>query len=125
MKLKVSKSKSPASVYVQKSIYKQGGSVTTMTVKKLGTLDEVKTKSQDMDSYNRVQEYMNELNHREYEGRKSIILSFSPSRHLKENERKLYNCNYLFQQSVYYSLRLRDICSSIGLPLSYAISIVP
>ena len=107
MKLTVSKSKNSASFYVQKSIRKPDGSVTTITVEKLGNLDEVKTKAQGMDPYKWAQEYVNELNRREYEEQKSIILSFSPSRLLKENDRKLYNCGYLFLQSVYYSLGLR------------------
>ena len=114
MKLTVSKSKNSASFYVQKSIRKPDGSVTTITVEKLGNLDEVKTKAQGMDPYKWAQEYVNELNRREYEEQKSIILSFSPSRLLKENDRKLYNCGYLFLQSVYYSLGLREICASIG-----------
>lgn len=114
MKLTVSKSKNSASFYVQKSIRKPDGSVTTITVEKLGNLDEVKTKAQGMDPYKWAQEYVNELNRREYEEQKSIILSFSPSRLLKGNERKLYNCGYLFLQSVYYSLGLREICTSIG-----------
>jgi len=114
MKLTVSKSKNSASFYVQKSIRKPDGSVTTITVEKLGNLDEVKTKAQGMDPYKWAQEYVNELNRREYEEQKSIILSFSPSKLLKGNERKLYNCGYLFLQSVYYSLGLREICTSIG-----------
>ena len=48
MKLTVSKSKNSASFYVQKSIRKPDGSVTTITVEKLGNLDEVKTKAQGL-----------------------------------------------------------------------------
>ena len=45
MKLTVSRSKNSASFYVQKSIRKENGSVTTVTVEKLGNLDEVRTKA--------------------------------------------------------------------------------
>ncbi len=114
MKLTVSKSKNSASFYVQKSIRKPDGSVTTITVEKLGNLDEVRTKARGMDPYKWAQEYVNELNRREYEEQKSIILSFSPSRLLRQNEQKLYNCGYLFLQSVYHSLGLGEICASIG-----------
>ena len=47
MKLTVSKSKNSASFYVQKTIRKSNGSVTTVTVEKLGNLDEVKAKPKD------------------------------------------------------------------------------
>lgn len=113
MKLTVSKSKNSASFYVQKSIRKPDGSVTTITIEKLGNLDEVKTRAQGMDPYKWAQEYVNELNRREYEDQKSIIIPFSPSKLLKENEQRLYNCGYLFLQSVYYSLGLKEICASI------------
>lgn len=42
MKLTVSKSKNSASFYVQKFIRKSNGSVTTITVEKLGNLEKVK-----------------------------------------------------------------------------------
>lgn len=45
MKLTVSKSKNSASFYVQKSIRKPNGSVTTVTIEKLGNLEQVRTKA--------------------------------------------------------------------------------
>ena len=45
MKLTVSNSKNSASFYVQKTIRKENGTVTTVTIEKLGNLDEVRTKS--------------------------------------------------------------------------------
>ena len=85
MKLTVSKSKNSASFYVQKTIRKENGSVTTITVEKLGNLEEVKAKAGGMDPYQWAQEYVNELNRREYEEQKSIIIARSPSRLLKKD----------------------------------------
>ncbi len=51
MKLTVSKSKNSTSFYVQKTIRKQNGSVTTVTVEKLGILDEVRIKAHGKDPY--------------------------------------------------------------------------
>ena len=113
MKLTVSKSKNSASFYVQKSIRKPNGSVTTVTVEKLGNLDEVRAKAGGMDPYVWAQEYVNELNRREYEEQREIIVSYSPSKLLKKDERKSYNCGYLFLQKIYYSLGLDRICKSI------------
>ena len=114
MKLTVSKSKNSASFYVQKSIRKPNGSVTTVTIEKLGNLDQVRTKAGGMDPYVWAQEYVNELNRREYEEHKEIILSYSPSKLLKKDERKSYNCGYLFLQKIYYSLGLHNICKTIS-----------
>jgi transposase len=114
MKLTVSKSKNSASFYVQKSVRKDNGSVTTITIEKLGNLEEVKTKAQGKDPYIWAQEYVNELNRREYEEQQAVLVSYSPSRLLKKGQQMTYNCGYLFLQDIYYSLGLHKICRTIS-----------
>ena len=114
MKLTVSKSKNSASFYVQKTIRKSNGSVTTITVEKLGNLDEVKAKAKGQDPYAWAQEYVNELNRREYEEQKEIILSYAPAKLIKKNQQRSFNCGYLFLQNIYYSLGLDKICAKIS-----------
>lgn len=114
MKLTVSKSKNSASFYVQKTIRKSNGSVTTVTVEKLGNIDEVRTKAGGKDPYVWAQEYVNELNRKEYDQQKEIIIRYSPSKLLKKGEQKSYNCGYLFLQDIYHSLGLHKICNTIS-----------
>ena len=114
MKLTVSKSKNSASFYVQKTIRKPNGSVTTVTVEKLGNLTEVTTKAGGKDPYVWAQEYVNELNRREYDEKKEIIVSYSPSKLLKKGEQKCFNCGYLFLQRIYHHLGLDQICKEIS-----------
>lgn len=114
MKLTVSKSKHSATFYVQKSIRKSNGSVSSITIEKLGTLEEVKAKAKGQDPYQWAQEYVNELNRREYEEQKEILIKRSPSKLIKKEEMHSYNCGYLFLQSIYYSLRLDKICEKIS-----------
>ena len=114
MKLTVSKSKNSASFYVQKTIRKPNGSVTTITVEKLGNLTEVTTKAVGKDPYVWAQEYVNELNRREYDEKKEIIVSYSPSKLLKKGEQKRFNCGYLFLQRIYHHLGLEQICKEIS-----------
>ena len=114
MKLTVSKSKNSASFYVQKTIRKPNGSVTTVTVEKLGNLTEVTAKAGGKDPYVWAQEYVNELNRKEYDQNKEILISYSPAKLLKKGEQKLFNCGYLFLQSIYYSLGLDKICGDIS-----------
>lgn len=113
MKLTVSKSKNSASFYVQKSIRRKDGTVTTQTVQKLGNLDEVRTKAHGQDPYKWAQEYVNELNRQEYENQKSIIISRSPSKLIAKDSAMSFNCGYLFLQSIYYNLGFDKICSKI------------
>ncbi|MEG0377996.1 MAG: IS1634 family transposase [Eubacterium sp.] len=114
MKLTVSKSKNSASFYVQKTIRKSNGSVTTVTIEKLGNLDEVRTKAGGKDPYVWAQDYVNELNRKEYDEQKEILVSYSPSKLLKKGEQKAYNCGYLFLQDLYYRLGLDKICKTIA-----------
>ena len=114
MKLTVSKSKNSASFYVQKTIRKPNGSTTTVTVEKLGNIEEVRTRAGGGDPYKWAQEYVNELIRREYEEQKEIIVSRSPRKLLKKDEMMSYNCGYLFLQSLYYSLGLDKICKDIS-----------
>ena len=113
MKLTVSKSKNSASFYVQKSIRKKDGGTTTITIERLGNLDEVRAKAGGKDPYVWAQEYVNELNRKEYEEQKSIIISYSPTKLLKKGEQHAYNCGYLFLQKVFYQLGLHKICDTI------------
>lgn len=114
IKLTVSKSKNSASFYVQKTIRKPNGCVTTVTVEKLGNLTEVTAKAGGKDPYVWAQDYVNELNRREYEENRQIIVSYSPSKLLKKGEQKLFNCGYLFLQDIYYSLGLDKVCKDIS-----------
>ena len=114
MKLTVSKSKNSASFYVQKTIRKPNGCVTTVTVEKLGNLTEVTAKAGGKDPYVWAQEYVNELNRKEYDENKEILVSYSPSKMLKKGEQKLFNCGYLFLQDIYYRLGLDHICRVIS-----------
>lgn len=114
MKLTVSKSKNSASFYVQKTIRKPDGKVTTITIEKLGNLTEVTTKAGGKDPYVWAQEYVNELNRNEYDENKEILVNYSPSKLLKKGEQKLFNCGYLFLQKIYYQLGLDKICRDIS-----------
>jgi transposase len=114
MKLTVSKSKNSASFYVQRTVRKPNGSITTETVEKLGNLTEVTAKAGGKDPYKWAQEYVNELNRHEYEESKEIIVSYSQSKLLNKGKQQCFNCGYLFLQHIYYELGLNRICKEIS-----------
>jgi len=114
MKLTVSKSKNSASFFVQKSIRKPDGRVTSVTIEKLGNLEQVRARAGGKDPYEWAQEYVNELNRKEYEEQKSIIVSCSPTKLIPKGEQRAFNCGYLFLQRIYYSLGLHRICNKIS-----------
>ena len=113
MKLTISKSKNSATFYVQKSIRKSNGSVSSVTIEKLGNLDQVRARANGVDPYQWAQEYVNELNQKEYEEQKSVMISRSPVKLMKKGDAHSFNCGYLFLQRIYYDLGLDKICRPI------------
>lgn len=106
MKLTVSKSKNSASFYVQKTIRKSNGSITTVTVEKLGNLTEVTAKAAGKDPYVWAQEYVNELNRKEYEVNKEISSRHSFSYDLSDILSRLIFTRILYPASKSSSYRL-------------------
>ena len=96
MKLTVSKSKNSASFYVQKNYPQTQWQRDNCHHRKAWKSAEVTAKASGERSYVWAQEYVNELNRREYEENKEVLVSYSPSRLLKKGEQKLFNCGYLF-----------------------------
>lgn len=113
MKLTITKSKNSVCFYVQRTVRKDG-KVTTVTVEKLGNLDQVKARAAGKDPYVWAKEYVEELNRKEYEERRQVIVSYSPGKLLKTGEQQAFNCGYLFLQDIYYDLKLDKICSKIA-----------
>lgn len=113
MKLTITKSKNSVCFYVQRSVRKDG-KITTVTVEKLGNLDQVKARAAGKDPYVWAKEYVEELNRKEYEERRQVIVSYSPGKLLKTGEQQAFNCGYLFLQDIYYDLKLDKICSKIA-----------
>ena len=114
MKLTVSKSKNATNFYVQKTIRREDGKTTTMTVEKLGNLDAVRTRANGGDPYRWAQAYVDELNRKQYEEQSAIIVSYSPKKLIKPSEQHAFNCGYLFLQRLYYQLGLDKICLKIA-----------
>lgn len=113
MKLKISRSKNSCSFYVQKTIRKENGSTSTITVEKLGNLDAVKTRANGADPYEWAQDYVNELTRKERDECKEILIRYRPQKLIIKGEQKSYDAGYLFLQNIYYSLGLDRICSRI------------
>lgn len=114
MKLTISKSKNSVHFYVQKSVRLKNGGTTSVMVENLGSLEEVKTKAGGKDPYEWAHAYVDELNRKQYEEKKEIILRYSPSKLIKTGEQKCYNCGYLFLTKIINSLGVSDICKDIS-----------
>ena len=113
MRLKVSKSKNAASLYVIKSTYINGVH-SSKIVEKLGTYDELKIKLGGQDPYQWAEEYIAELNKQEKENKRKIMVPYSPNKLIPKDEQRSFNGGYLFLQKIYYQLKLNNICKQIS-----------
>lgn len=112
MRLKISKSKNAASLYVIKSIYNKGKR-STKIVEKLGTIAELENKLNGQDPIEWAKKYIEELNKKEKEEKRDVLVKYSPSKVIAKDEQRSFNGGYLFLQQIYYQLGLHKICKKI------------
>jgi transposase len=113
MRLKITKSKNAASLYVIKSIYRNGVR-TSKIVEKLGTEAELRKKLNGDDPYEWAKKYVDELNRKEKEDNQEVMVKYSPSKLLSKDEQHSFNGGYLFLQQLYHKLGLHKICTEIS-----------
>lgn len=116
MKLTISKSKNSKSFYISKSFINKEGKSTTKTIKKLGTLDSL-SKMLNTDEAGVIawcREEVRKATEDELKDNEKVLVSLSPSQYIEKNKSNSYNCGYLFLQSLYYGLRIDNICRNIG-----------
>jgi len=115
MRLNVTKSKNAASLYVIKSVYNsKTQSNYSKIVEKLGTEAELREKLNGADPYEWAKEYIKELNKKEKEGKREVLVKYSQSKVIPKDEQRFFNGGYLFLQKIYHELRLDKICKEIS-----------
>lgn len=113
MRLKVSRSKNSASLYVTKTVY-INKKERTITVEKLGTEKELREKLNGQDPYEWAKDYIAKLNKKEQEENRQVIIKREQSKLIPKNEQQSYNGGYLFLQQIYHQLKLNRICKDIS-----------
>jgi transposase len=115
MRLKVTKSKNAASLYVIKSVYNsKTQSNSSKIVEKLGTEAELREKLNGADPYEWAKEYIRTLNEKEKEQTRKILIPFEQSEIIPKDEQRSFNGGYLFLQKIYHELGLHKICKEIS-----------
>lgn len=113
MRLSISRSKNSASYYVVRTVY-INGKEKTETVEKLGTEKELREKLNGADPEKWARNYVAELNKKEQEETRPVLLAFQQSKQIKKDEQRSFNGGYLFLQQLYHKLKLHKICDTIS-----------
>lgn len=113
MRLSISKSKNSTSLYVIRSTY-ENGVHSSKIIEKLGTVNELSKKLNGQDPIWWAKKYIEELNQKEKEESREVIVKYSPSKVIAKGEQRSFNGGYLFLQQIYHGLRLNKICAEIS-----------
>lgn len=113
MRLKVSRSKNSASLYVTKTVYIDNKEK-TITVEKLGTEAALREKLNGADPYEWAREYIRKLNEDEEKNSRKVLVPFKQTELINKNEQHSFNGGYLFLQEIYHKLGLHRICKDIS-----------
>jgi transposase len=113
MRLKVSRSINAASLYVTKTVY-ENKREKTIIVEKLGTEAELREKLNGADPYEWAKKYIEELNRKEKEQTRKVLVPFGQSQLIDKGMQRSFNGGYLFLQKIYHELKLDTICKDIS-----------
>lgn len=115
MRLKVTKSKNAASLYVIKSVYNpKTQSNSSKIVEKLGTEIELRKRLNGADPYEWANAYIKELNQKEKELTRKVLVPFGQTQIISKDEQRSFSGGYLFLQKIYHELKLDKICKDIS-----------
>jgi transposase len=113
MRLKITESKNARSLYVIKS-FRDNGKNTSKIVEKLGTYDELLKRLNGQDPIEWAKQYIEELNKKEKENSRKIMVPYSPTKLIDKYDQRSFNGGYLFLQKIYHELGIDKICKEIS-----------
>lgn len=113
MRLSISKSKNSTSLYVIKSTY-ENGIRSSKIVEKLGTVKELEQRLDGQDPIEWANKYIEELNEKEKENKREVIVKYSPTKTIEKDIQCSFNGGYLFIQQIYYALGIHKISEKIS-----------
>ena len=90
------------------------GKHTSKVVEKLGTIDELKAKLNGEDPIEWAKKYIEELNRKEKEDKREVMIKCSPSKLISKDDQRSFNGGYVFLQKIYHELGLHKICKEIS-----------
>lgn len=113
MRLKISKSKNSQSLYVIKSTY-INRKHSSKIVEKLGSYDDLLKKLDGKDPIEWAKEYIDDLNKKEKENSRKIMIPYAPNKLIPINQQRFFNGGYLFLQKIYHELGIHKITADIA-----------
>ena len=112
MRLKISKSKNTTLFYIIKD-YTKNGKRSTKIVKRIGNLEDVKKLAGNCDYNEWLKLYVKNYNEENNKKSEIVIIKKNNKKLIPINTRSTFNVGYLFLESLYYQLKINEICKNI------------
>ena len=112
MRLKISKSKNTTLFYIIKD-YTKNGKRSTKIVKRIGNLEDVKKMAGNCDYNEWLKLYVKNYNEENNKKIEIVIIKKNNKKLIPINTRSTFNVGYLFLESLYYQLKINEICKNI------------
>ena len=113
MKLYIYKSKSNTILYMAKTYRNNEGKSTSKIIERLGTLDEIKEKSNGEDPIAWAKKYIKEKTDEENENKGTYYDILVEGKDLTA-EQKVFNLGHIFLQKIFHELQLDKLCNEIS-----------
>ena len=111
MRLNIRKINDYSYYSIIKDYTNMNGKRTTKIFEKLGNQEQVEKRFGKVNTLNKIKEYINQLNNEEKE--ELIKREYNPNKRIASNIKRKFNVGYLFLESLYYQLKINEICKNI------------
>ena len=101
-------------IYIVKGFRDNNGKATSKTVRRLGTLAEIREREGVADAWAWAKAQAQEETRLDNENRRKVSLSFCPDRLINRDEQRSYNVGYLPVNKVFYDMGVDKICEGIA-----------
>ena len=92
----------------------KSGKSTSKSVRRFGTLEQIRTEHGVQDAWAWLQNEVELENSRENEGKRMVTVKFDPGRQIDKGKQRLFNLGCLILQQYYYRLCIDLICDGIA-----------
>lgn len=99
--------------YIVKSFRDKNGRTTSKNVRRLGTLEEIRTREGAADPFAWAKAQVEMENARERENRRKVSATYCPDKVIGKDEQRSFNVGHLVLSKLYYDLGINRICEGI------------
>ena len=100
-------------LYIVKGFRDKEGKATSKNVRRLGTLDEIRSREGVSDAWAWAKSQVELANTEEKENRRKVTVSLSPEKVIGKDGHRSFNIGYLTLNKLYYELGINKICEGI------------